>query len=247
VYALYLVMDTLPGFEPRFSYWGPALMLAFDVFVTLSYIYLPNPIYHQLAFAVIMLSGIGRNVILIRRLPADHPARSQIARTMSHGAMIFVGGFAIWNIDNIFCTGLRELRSYVGPLGFVLEGHAYWHIMTAYGAFLISSAAIYLQMAIKVSPDAYTYDPSHWLPIVRPVASGQIGHASNGYASNGHASHDSPSNDNASKGHTFNGHIFNGHGTEGHASNGHAVPSNGRAREKEQVSEKTPLKSNRKK
>jgi len=169
-YSAYLVFDTLPGFEPRLGWVGPALMLAFDIFVTLSYIYLPNPIIHQVAFAAILLGSIARNVVLIRRLPPDHPKRKKISRTMGMGVFVFAAGFGIWNIDNIFCLQLRQARSFLGIWGFLLEGHAYWHIMTAYGAFLISTAAILLQFCIKVSSDAYTFDESHWLPVVRPVA-----------------------------------------------------------------------------
>lgn len=35
-YAAYLVLDTLPGFEPRFGIVGPLILLAWDAFVTVS-------------------------------------------------------------------------------------------------------------------------------------------------------------------------------------------------------------------
>lgn len=35
-YAAYLVVDTLPGFKPRFGIWGPLLLVVWDVFVTVS-------------------------------------------------------------------------------------------------------------------------------------------------------------------------------------------------------------------
>lgn len=85
---------------------------------------LPNPIYHQIAFASILLSGVIRCVYLFRiRLPkaSEHPARGEIKRLLYIGATIFLSGFALWNVDNIFCNQLRVGRQAMGPLGFLLE------------------------------------------------------------------------------------------------------------------------------
>jgi dihydroceramidase len=38
----------------------------------------------------------------------------------------FVGGYIVWNIDNVFCAELRALRDIVGmPLGFATELHGW--------------------------------------------------------------------------------------------------------------------------
>lgn len=43
------------------------------------------------------------------------------------GLSIFLGGFAIWTLDNEFCGTLRRWRREVGlPWGIVLEGHGWW-------------------------------------------------------------------------------------------------------------------------
>jgi len=85
-------------------------------------LYLPNPIYHQIAFAIILISGIIRNIILMRRYPPNHPAISHVTKAMAWGVAIFAAGFGLWNIDNVFCSHLREVREYIGWLGFLLEG-----------------------------------------------------------------------------------------------------------------------------
>jgi hypothetical protein len=84
---------------------------------------LPNPIYHQIAFASILLGGGLRCVYLFRSLPksSDHPTRGEIKRLLYIGATVFLSGFAIWNVDNIFCNQLRVWRQAMGPLGFLLE------------------------------------------------------------------------------------------------------------------------------
>lgn len=52
-------------------------------------------------------------------------ARQQIRYTYNLGSAIFVTGFLIWNLDNIFCSSLRETRFKIGwPVAFLLEGHA---------------------------------------------------------------------------------------------------------------------------
>jgi dihydroceramidase len=83
---------------------------------------------------------------LILSLPPTsvHPARRIITKLFFTGLAIFVSGFLIWNVDNIFCTELRKMKevllSYggvVGKIAWLLEGHAWWHLATGYGAYLI--------------------------------------------------------------------------------------------------------------
>jgi dihydroceramidase len=55
----------------------------------------------------------------------------QILRTMwimvGFGLSIFLGGFAIWTLDNKFCGELRKWRHDVGlPWGILSEGHGWW-------------------------------------------------------------------------------------------------------------------------
>lgn len=57
----------------------------------------------------------------------------QILRTMwtmiAYGLTIFLGGFAIWNLDNKYCSTIRRWRREVGlPWGILLEGHGWWYV-----------------------------------------------------------------------------------------------------------------------
>lgn len=56
---------------------------------------------------------------------------TEILRSMwimiASGLSIFLGGFAIWTLDNEFCGTLRRWRRDVGlPWGIFLEGHGWW-------------------------------------------------------------------------------------------------------------------------
>ena len=43
------------------------------------------------------------------------------------GLSIFLGGFGIWTLDNIYCSKLRTWRREIGlPWGLLLEGHGWW-------------------------------------------------------------------------------------------------------------------------
>jgi hypothetical protein len=81
-------------------------------------------------------------------LAAAH-LRKKIINTMTSGILIFILGFALWNIDNFFCDHLNEFRSFTRTRGVLIElmglmthGHGWWHIMTGYGAFLINTSGI---------------------------------------------------------------------------------------------------------
>lgn len=43
------------------------------------------------------------------------------------GLSIFLGGFGLWHLDNIYCSTIREWRHQIGlPWGIFLEGHGWW-------------------------------------------------------------------------------------------------------------------------
>lgn len=58
----------------------------------------------------------------------------RILRTMwfmvGYGLLMFLGGFAIWNLDNAFCSRIRGWRQIMGlPWGILLEGHGWWYVL----------------------------------------------------------------------------------------------------------------------
>lgn len=71
----------------------------------------------------------------------DTPAHAdQIMKQMwsmaAAGISFFLVGFFIWNMDNIFCGHLRDVRNTILlPWAVMLEGHGWWHIFTGTGAY----------------------------------------------------------------------------------------------------------------
>ncbi|CCM04465.1 uncharacterized protein FIBRA_06645 [Fibroporia radiculosa] len=147
-----ILFDTARGFGLR---GFPALPLAasfmaFNVAFTWSYYINRNPIYHQAVFASLLaVTGI-RTIHLLRspeiakRVPED--VKSVVARLFSSGAATFAFGFLVWNLDNVFCDTLTRWRYSIGwPVAFLLEGHSWWHVLTATGTYLMLIGNTYLQ------------------------------------------------------------------------------------------------------
>lgn len=74
-----------------------------------------------------------------------------------YGLSMFLGGFAIWTLDNFFCSTLRSWRQRIGlPWGILLEGHGWWHLMTGIGAYLYIIWGIWLRHILNKEQDQYT-------------------------------------------------------------------------------------------
>lgn len=173
-YCGLLVFDTSPEFNTRL---GGLAMLALDLFVTVSYIRAPNPIYHQVAFGSLQLVSVSRIIYLIKyRLPpsSEHPAKKVIGDMLFRGVALFGIAFLIWNLDNLFCDTWRSLRVQVAPFGFMLEGHAFWHLGTGLGSYWIMTAATYLCLCVKTGVKTYEIKGSYLFPYVAPTSQASV-------------------------------------------------------------------------
>ncbi|MCJ1401137.1 hypothetical protein MMC11_004349 [Xylographa trunciseda] len=83
---------------------------------------------------------------------------------IAYGISIFLGGFAIWNMDNVYCSTLRMWRRNIGlPWGILLEGHGWWHLMTGIGAYYYIVWGIWLRHCLNGRQEEYDLVwPSIW-------------------------------------------------------------------------------------
>lgn len=156
------------------------------LFITLYYHYLEDPTFHEVAYAVLTIILLLRSLYVMEtslrprfRAREDGPATithrdgektrlnteehdrdEEILRRMwsmiRWGASLFLGGFFIWNLDNVYCSTLRKWRREVGlPWGIVLEGHGWWHIMTGVGAYFYLVWGIWLRHCLNGKHDDY--------------------------------------------------------------------------------------------
>jgi dihydroceramidase len=120
-----------------------------------------------------MLTLVARTSWLIKhRLPERE--REKVTSLYSRGALLFLFGFACWQVDENFCGSLQAVRSYLGPtLGAATELHAWWHLFTGLGSYQMVSAATLLVLSVKSPSERFELVPSFGglLPYVRRVDS----------------------------------------------------------------------------
>lgn len=106
---------------------------------------LDEKIAHSILFGLmIAIVGIKTRSIISHRVP-NPVIRREVTSLATWGAVIFVSGFAIWMVDNVYCAALTRMRRAVGmPWGFVLELHGWWHVFTGVGAYIFIALVEYL-------------------------------------------------------------------------------------------------------
>src|ERR1700694_630339 len=85
-----------------------------------------------------MICGVGiqtRSIIGARI--SDLAVSNDVRKLATWGAVFFISGFGIWNLDNALCSSLTQTKRALGmPWSFVLELHGWWHIFTGVGAYV---------------------------------------------------------------------------------------------------------------
>ncbi|PFH52261.1 hypothetical protein AMATHDRAFT_2267 [Amanita thiersii Skay4041] len=192
--GVWLLFDNQPGFNLHNARtkWLIFLLVTFDFIFSLSYYFYRNPVYHQIVFASIVLLVTFRITYVLNfseassRIPPK--TKSLIGKLFSTGAGLFAFGFFIWNMDNIFCINLTNLKRTLGwPIAFLLEGHSWWHIFTGAGSYYMfigiqCMSYLYWQkqllriladvtLCLKDAPEEYTIGYKYYLPRVIRVPS----------------------------------------------------------------------------
>lgn len=83
--------------------------------VSYAYIIINDPVFHQVAYATLVLAVVGRAILLLHKVSAQESMyeRAQMKKLLILAAAGFIVGFTLWNIDNIFCSTLRDWRKTV--------------------------------------------------------------------------------------------------------------------------------------
>lgn len=135
-----------------FSYGKPSIvsnlfgvgLFSLGLLITVVYHFTKEPVFHQVSFAGLTCAVVFRSMFDMEKhlrpaLQVRSPERADALMTQMwkmclSGIALFLVGFVIWNLDNIFCYYLREWRNVLLlPWAIVLEGHAWWHIFTGLG------------------------------------------------------------------------------------------------------------------
>jgi len=167
------------GAEDRPSLVSKVLMAMVPTGVSWIYLQYPDPILHQVAFATMQIVFFFQVHRLFSKVPRGTPTQLMLLQEAKmhfyKGCIIFVGGFAIWNVDNLMCGQLTRVRTEFGGselVGMLTQGHAWWHLMTGLGASRIISATTYLVLAVR-RPDDFEMASFLGHPFVRPKTPGE--------------------------------------------------------------------------
>jgi len=144
------------GKSKQYSIFLGMFLVSLALFITLYYHYLQDPAFHQNMYALLTAIVLFRSMWVMevnirpsfrakerartephqngavkrehdRQDQRDKDIISKMWKMIACGLSIFLGGFAIWTLDNEFCPTIRRWRRQVGlPWGILLEGHGWW-------------------------------------------------------------------------------------------------------------------------
>ncbi|KAL3424080.1 alkaline phytoceramidase [Phlyctema vagabunda] len=101
--------------------------------------------WHSILFGVMIAVVGAKTRSIISSRVSDVVVRAEVRKLATWGAILFISGFAIWNIDNEFCSSLTTLKRALGmPWSFIFELHGWWHILTGMGAYIFIALVEYL-------------------------------------------------------------------------------------------------------
>ncbi|MBN3324943.1 ACER3 ceramidase, partial [Atractosteus spatula] len=127
VYCLYECFKQ----KSSMNYFPIVLLLVFSVLVTVVYLQWKEPVFHQVMYGILVACLVLRSVFIVTWV---YPWLRPLSYT---SLSVFMMGFVLWNIDNIFCDTLREARQRLpAVVGAVTQFHAWWHILTGLGSYL---------------------------------------------------------------------------------------------------------------
>ncbi|XP_037090179.1 alkaline ceramidase 3-like [Pollicipes pollicipes] len=112
--------------------WLSVAFLVYSALFSLSYLWYPNPIFHQVNYGVAS-SAITLLDINLLRSQKDRTVR----RLFYLGVLLYAVAFGLWNLDNHTCDSLRWLRSVLPPvLRPFTQLHAWWHVFAGYASYI---------------------------------------------------------------------------------------------------------------
>ncbi|OMJ16174.1 Alkaline ceramidase 3 [Smittium culicis] len=145
---LYLLIETEP--EIKYGHILPSFIILLNLAITIAYIYLLNPVFHQVSFGLVITYDFYKSYILLSKLPNSGSSKKQLKSLLIRGFFSFLIGFAAWNLDNICCKNLRTLRLILGPpFDALLQMHGWWHILTAYAAHCLATFVTALRFELS--------------------------------------------------------------------------------------------------
>ncbi|KAJ2899706.1 ceramidase [Zalerion maritima] len=122
-------------------------LIGVAAFITGYYHITKDPKFHQNAYGILTVSIVFWSLYVMefelrpqlekRMGPAVSASMfKEMRRMLAYGLTMFLSGYLIWNLDNWYCGYFLQWRNHVLlPWAILLEGHAWWHILTGIGGY----------------------------------------------------------------------------------------------------------------
>ncbi|XP_072180405.1 alkaline ceramidase 3-like [Diadema setosum] len=100
-------------------------LLTYCTLTTVIYLTVINPLFHQVAYGILVFTLVGRGIYLFRN------CSKQLDRFLYfYCTALYAFAFFLWNVDNNFCPSVRAARKALpSPLNAVTQLHGWWHIL----------------------------------------------------------------------------------------------------------------------
>lgn len=161
---LYCMFNMIP--PSRYAKASAIGLFCYCIIITAVYMYTRIPQVFQVAYALMVLTATFYPWIHISKLRETHPTEADICKRLMYLSITgYLTGFVFWNIDNEFCLGLRELRLLYPAIGWISQGHMWWHFFTGFGGFVGAVHLHYMRMIVLGRKDIKLTWIA-WYPIV---------------------------------------------------------------------------------
>ncbi|KAI0025607.1 alkaline phytoceramidase [Xylariomycetidae sp. FL0641] len=181
------------GRSTRFSAGLGVALVGLAGFITVYYYQTKDPIFHQAAYAVLTALVVFSNMWIMEKrvrpalwernekrgpgsaVPSADVVVSQMWKMVAMGLSVFLGGYLLWNLDNMYCETIIQWRHWLQlPWAVVLEGHAWWHLMTGLGAYYYIVWRIFIQKCLDGEEDKYGLYWPTWISLPQVIRREQI-------------------------------------------------------------------------
>merc|ERR1719245_2247201 len=128
------------------------------------YLYIKEPLFHEWMYGVLVavMVGLDLQLTLTQRSKVND-------RMFIYGVLIYLIGFFLWNVDNLFCPTVKRVRYEVSPavLRPLTQLHGWWHACAGYATYIQIVTVIHHRQFFLGEKCDYQFSPLVGMTISR--------------------------------------------------------------------------------
>lgn len=126
-YCIYQVRKPLGASSPKVM----AALALYCLFFVAVYLSIHEPLFQEVVYGILVTVMIimDFNLTMTQRTKAN-------LRIFVVGILMYLFGWGIWNLENVYCENVREFRRTSALPEFLSQLHGWWHILAGYATYL---------------------------------------------------------------------------------------------------------------